>query len=286
MKKRIILIISLLVLIVNLAILPVNAYTSDMGSNYYSNLYFKYVKINDTYITEDDTIFTWDGNSMTINNQNVIDNSIAINKSYTYNQDYTFSTIYNSVYDNEERDITKLEFITDIVFLDTRTDEFTISSGYSFDIDISFTLIMNGLQVEKNISLNQQNNYSLSPILNNNLSNTENRGVLQLRNFKIVVSNASSVLVATRKTNRDLNYFNYKINQWYEEQGLLTPIIIENVTEENSTNFMAWITAIFSAIGGFFNIKLGDTTIGSILLIPLMLSIIFVILKVWRGGSA
>lgn len=287
MKKRIILFISLLILIVSIAVLPVNAYSSDIGNNYYSSIYFKYVEINDRYITEDDTVFTWDGNEMTNTNIINIDNTVFLEKNFNYLEDYNFVTIYASITDGPtNQPITQIEYYTDVIFIDSRTDHIEFYTGYSFDIEISFTLIKNGIQEEKIINDNSQNYYSLIHMIQNNINNGQPTGTLQLRNLKIKISGLSSVLNVARKTTRQLNNDYIKINNWYEEQGLLTPIIIESISEEDTTNFMAWVGAIFSAVGGFFNIKLGDTTIGAILLIPLMLSIIFVILKIWRGGSA
>lgn len=59
-----------------------------------------------------------------------------------------------------------------------------------------------------------------------------------------------------------------------------------NITEEVvPLDFSGWIISIFTSFAAFLSIQIGDVTIGAILLIPLILSIVFVILKLFRGGG-
>ena len=69
------------------------------------------------------------------------------------------------------------------------------------------------------------------------------------------------------------------LTQWLDEY-VPHPIIKENVDVSN------WIMQIFKTFDRFLAIKFGDVSIGGILLIPLILSIVFVVLRIWRGGSA
>lgn len=68
-----------------------------------------------------------------------------------------------------------------------------------------------------------------------------------------------------------------------------TPNFIEDFNVEvveQEVEIDNWIIEIFKTFDSFLAIKFGNVTIGSILLIPVILSIVFVILKTWRGGSA
>lgn len=57
------------------------------------------------------------------------------------------------------------------------------------------------------------------------------------------------------------------------------------VVEESNVDFNGWILSIFSAFNSFFAIRFGNVTLGSILLIPLILSVVFVVIRLWRGGA-
>lgn len=57
------------------------------------------------------------------------------------------------------------------------------------------------------------------------------------------------------------------------------------VVEESRVDFNGWLLSIFSAFNSFFAIRFGDVSLGSILLIPLILSVVFVVIRLWRGGA-
>lgn len=57
------------------------------------------------------------------------------------------------------------------------------------------------------------------------------------------------------------------------------------VVEQANVDFNGWIISIFSAFNSLFALRLGNVTLGSILLIPLILSVVFVVIRLWRGGA-
>lgn len=93
--------------------------------------------------------------------------------------------------------------------------------------------------------------------------------------------------ITYRSTDSILNSINYNkgYNTGYDigfDDG--SNINLEDYVEKN--NVMSWITGFISTLGGFFAIKFGSVSLGAIVLIPVAISLVWFILRLFRGGGS
>ena len=123
--------------------------------------------------------------------------------------------------------------------------------------------------------------FDLSEYIRNNYSQVleDDRNIIALSDVNISMRPRELGSVYIRQSLYSVNENPDLLTQWLDEY-VPHPIIKENVDVSN------WIMQIFKTFDRFLAIKFGDVSIGGILLIPLILSIVFVVLRIWRGGSA
>lgn len=140
----------------------------------------------------------------------------------------------------------------------------------------------------------------------NNVSDEIWRGILQTQaterdiTLNIDNNNFFSVLAFNGTFYDDINTLSNYLNQAYNNSfNELTQYyyttgydngyydgsqinINDYIKKDDATS---WITGIFEAFGDFFSIRLGPVSIGAIILMPVSISIVWFIIRMFRGGG-
>lgn len=79
-------------------------------------------------------------------------------------------------------------------------------------------------------------------------------------------------------------YNNYYYNNGYD-QGFTNGSAVDINDYIKKDDATSWISGIFEAFGDFFAIKLGPVSIGAIVIMPVAISLVWFLLRMFRGGG-
>ena len=291
MKKKFWLFVVLFIATFIFACVPkVSAYQSTKVENrYYTCFRFDSIEIIGEYetrfVSDSDNYFTRDGNQYENNNMLVsttFDN-ITLYKYYNYSQsneleiEYSYFTL-----DDEVQDISRFFIYSDHVLFNIN-DTFRIYSDSTLNnIQISFRIKNpDNSFIRVNTTKYNVQYFDLTEFIVENYPQVlaDGRNIISLSMLNINIRPQTLGSVYIRETLYSINNSPNLMTQWLDEY-VPRPIVKEEVNVSN------WIIQIFKTFDRFLAIKFGDVSLGGILLIPLILSIVFVVLRIWRGGSA
>lgn len=289
MKKKFWLFVVLFIATFIFACVPkVSAYQSSYIDNrFYTCFRFDSIEIigdNDlNFITNNDNFFTKSGNDYETNNILVStkNQTITLYKYYHFDTneleiEYSYFTLNSEIQDIRSLSVYSSEVLFNI------NDTFRIYSDSTLnDFYISFKIkLPDNSYIQVREYKNNLQYFDLSEYIRNNYPQVleDERNIIAFGDIDINIrSGAGSVYI--RQSLYSVNENPDLLTQWLDEY-VPHPIIKEDVDVSN------WIIQIFATFDRFLAIKFGDVSLGSILLIPLILSIVFVVLRIWRGGSA
>ena len=268
----------------------VSAYQStDVENRHYTCFKFDSIEIigNDgiRFVSDSDNYFTRNGNQYDNDNMLVSTSfeNITLYKYYNYIKpneleiEYSYFTL-----DGNVQDITRLFIYTDEVLFNIN-DKFRIYSDSTlnnFQISFKIKLPDNNFISVNTTKYNIQY-FDLSEFITENYPEVlvDDRNIIALGNVNINIRPVNYGSIYLRQSIYSVSENPDLLTQWLDEY-VPHPIIKQDVDVSN------WIMQIFKTFDRFLAIKFGDVSLGGILLIPLVLSIVFVVLRIWRGGSA
>ena len=267
----------------------VSAYQSiKIDNGFYTCFKFDSIEIagndNIRFISDNDNYFAKSGDQYENNNVLVSTTfqTITLYKYYNFSTNELEVEYSHFTLDFEEQNITEL-FVYSSEVLFNINDTFRIYSDstlndyrITFKIKLPDNSFINVSEYKNNLQY-----FDLSEYIRNNYSQVleDDRNIIALSDVNISMRPRELGSVYIRQSLYSVNENPDLLTQWLDEY-VPHPIIKENVDVSN------WIMQIFKTFDRFLAIKFGDVSIGGILLIPLILSIVFVVLRIWRGGSA
>lgn len=291
MKKKVWLFVVLFIATFIFACVPkVSAYQSTKVNNrFYTSFDFDSVEImgedNFRFVSDSDTYFTRSSGAYEEDNILVATKfeNIALYKYYNYygpnnlEIEYSYFTI-----DSEFQEITRLfVYSADVLF--NINDTFRIYSDSTLNnFQISFRIKgPNNEVIRVNEYKNNIQYFDLTEYIVANHANVlaDERNIIYLYDVNINIRPQTYGSIYIEQNLHSVSEHDDLLTQWLDEY--VPPTIVQQDVDVSN-----WIMQIFKTFDRFLAIKFGDVSIGGILLIPLILSIVFVILRIWRGGSA
>lgn len=289
MKKFLLFIVLFIFVFIFACVPKVSAYQSPFVNNrFYTSFKYDSVEIIGSdglrFVSDSDNYFTKNSNEYENDNRlfSTTFENITLYKNYNFTAtdldiEYSYFT-----YNSEVQDITRLFIHSGYVLFDIN-DTFILYSDASLNnYQISFKIKLPDNEF-KNVNeyINNIEYFNLTEYIVNNHPEvlSDNRNIIYLADVNINIRPQTYGSVHLKQTIHSITNYSDLITQWLDEY-VPRPIVYEDVNVSN------WILQIFNTFDRFLSIQFGDVSLGAILLIPLILSVVFVVLRIWRGGSA
>lgn len=289
MKKKFLLIIVFIFSIISIFNVRLNAYTGiDENKNYKAIYTFDQITIQtnaNNYILNDNITYSSTPNNNISNTFNKIyfSNSSYIQLDYSLvsmaNYTNCLRTKYNQpYYISESSDINRMIFEVDQIIINTELEQYRFQNTGIMEVAISFYVVdpITYMTTKYQRTVDLQGFDLTTEIF---VIYGDDTKALKLKDLRVDMRKKEYQtfnLTTTQRGVRTNATQNDYLIQWLADSGLL----------EKEINFTGFILSIFQSFAAIMSIQLGGISLGAILLIPAILSMVFVIIRIWRGGSA